>query len=218
MADLKDETLRRAQELANFKLLASGDIPKIDLYMEQVTSLLEQEMGPSLRRKDESVFTNTMINNYSKEGVLPRPENKRYNRRHIITLIYIFLLKQNLPMPEIKRFTSHIENAEQLDKMYDIFYDLVGGYEKTYRKDIEDKLSRIEHQCKDKGVTDESSIALTLIALLSFEASLNTMLSSRLLDYCKEKREERLQQEEVRKAREQAGNEQEAQENNQKEK
>ena len=102
--------------------------------------------------------------------------------------------------------------------MYDIFYDLVGGYEKTYRKDIEDKLSRIEHQCKDKGVTDESSIALTLIALLSFEASLNTMLSSRLLDYCKEKREERLQQEEVHKAREQAGNEQEAQENNQKEK
>ena len=79
MSDLKDETLRRAQELADFKLLSSGDIPKIDLYMEQVTSLLEQEMGPSLRRKDESVFTNTMINNYSKEGVLPRPENKRYN-------------------------------------------------------------------------------------------------------------------------------------------
>ena len=56
MSDLKDETLRRAQELADFKLLSSGDIPKIDLYMEQVTSLLEQEMGPSLRRKDESVF------------------------------------------------------------------------------------------------------------------------------------------------------------------
>ena len=191
MSDLKDETLRRAQELADFKLLSSGDIPKIDLYMEQVTSLLEQEMGPSLRRKDESVFTNT-----SKEGVLPRPENKRYNRRHIITLIYIFLLKQNLPMPEIKRFTSHIENTEQLDNMYGIFYDLVGGYEKAYRKDIEEKLSRIEHQCKDQGVTDESSIALTLIALLSFEAALNTMLSSQLLDYCKEKKEERLQQEE----------------------
>lgn len=196
MSDLKDETLRRAQELADFKLLSSGDIPKIDLYMEQVTSLLEQEMRPSLRRKDESVFTNTMINNYSKEGVLPRPENKRYNRRHIITLIYIFLLKQNLPMPEIKRFTSHIENTEQLDNMYGIFYDLVGGYEKAYRKDIEEKLSRIEHQCKDQGVTDESSIALTLIALLSFEAALNTMLSSQLLDYCKEKKEERLQQEE----------------------
>ena len=45
MSDLKDETLRRAQELADFKLLSSGDIPKIDLYMEQVTSLLEQEIG-----------------------------------------------------------------------------------------------------------------------------------------------------------------------------
>lgn len=189
MADLKDETLRRAQELADFKLLASGDIPKIDLYMEQVTSLLEQEMGPNLRRKNESVFTNTMINNYSKEGVLPRPENKRYNRRHIITLIYIFLLKQNLPMPEIKRFTSQIDSAEQLDKMYDVFYGLVGGYEKEYRKDIADKFSRIEQQCKEKGVTDEGSLALTLIALLSFEASLNTLISSSLLDYCNELRE-----------------------------
>ena len=27
MSDLKDETLRRAQELADFKLLSSGDIP-----------------------------------------------------------------------------------------------------------------------------------------------------------------------------------------------
>ena len=50
MSDLKDETLRRAQELADFKLLSSGDIPKIDLYMEQVTSL---------------------INTYSKQGVHP---------------------------------------------------------------------------------------------------------------------------------------------------
>ncbi len=193
MADLREETLRRAQELAHFQLLASSDIPKIDLYMEQVTSLLEQEMGPSLRRRDESVFTNTMINNYSKEGVLPRPENKRYNRRHILTLIYIFLLKQNLPMPEIKRFTSQIESAEQLDKMYAVFYDLVGNYEQSYQQEIADKLSQIERQCSEKGVTDEISLALTMIALLSFEASLNTMLSSRLLDYCREKREEEAQ-------------------------
>ena len=92
MSDLKDETLRRAQELADFKLLSSGDIPKIDLYMEQVTSLLEQEMGPSLRRKDESVFTNTMINNYSKEVCSP-PENNATTAAILITLIYIFLLK-----------------------------------------------------------------------------------------------------------------------------
>ena len=45
MSDLKDETLRRAQELADFKLLSSGDIPKIDLYMEQVTSCWSRKWG-----------------------------------------------------------------------------------------------------------------------------------------------------------------------------
>lgn len=188
MSNFNDKILGRAAEVTGFKLLASSDVPKIDLYMEQVTSLLEQEMGDSLRRKDECVFTNTMINNYSKDGVLPRPQNKRYNRRHILTLIYIFLLKQNLQIPEIKRFTSMIQSPEQLDVMYDIFYEIVGGYTEQYLKNVEEKINLVEQKFEDRGIKDDEMLAMTVISLLSFEAKMNTSLSSCLLDLCEEER------------------------------
>lgn len=188
MNDFTEKILNRAEAVSDFHLLASTDIPKIDLYMEQVTSLLEQEMGDSLRRKNECVFTNTMINNYSKDGVLPRPKNKRYNRRHILTLIYIFLLKQNLQIPEIKRFTSMIESAEQLDVMYDIFYEIVAGYSEQYLKNVEEKIDLVEQKFADRGIEDDEMITMTVISLLSFEAKMSTNLSSSLLDLCEEER------------------------------
>lgn len=196
MNDFTEKILSRAESVTDFHLLSSSDIPKIDLYMEQVTSLLEQEMGDSLRRKDECVFTNTMINNYSKDGVLPRPQNKRYNRRHILTLIYIFLLKQNLQIPEIKRFTSMIESAEQLDVMYDIFYEIVAGYSEQYLKNVEEKIDLVERKFAARGIEDDEMLTMTVISLLSIEAKMSTNLSTSLLNLCEEERAGRTESEE----------------------
>ena len=87
--ELKNNIVEQAKDITDVNLVDPRDIPKIDLYMEQVTSFLEQEMGESFRFHDECVFTGTMINNYTKAGVLPRPSNKRYSRRHVLTLISI---------------------------------------------------------------------------------------------------------------------------------
>lgn len=178
-----DEILREAQKLVNFKMLNANDIPKIDLYMEQIISFLESEMGDSLRRKNESVFTSTMINNYAKVGVLPRPENKKYNRRHILTLIYIFMLKQNLSIPDIKAFTSLIESDEQLDKMYDIFHSLVSDFAEPYIGAISGSLKIIDEKLEKEDIENQENIkALTFISLMSFSAMICTMLCGKLLD------------------------------------
>ena len=93
MAD-NDRITDFVENVLDAELLRVENIPKIDLYMEQMISFLEEEIGGMLRRSDESVFTKTMVNNYTKFGILPRPDKKKYNRRHMIYLIYIFLLKQ----------------------------------------------------------------------------------------------------------------------------
>ncbi|MCR4924907.1 MAG: DUF1836 domain-containing protein [Clostridiales bacterium] len=181
--DFNKEVLEIAKEIADFKMVDSNDIPKIDLYMEQVISFLEQEMGDSLRRNDENVFTSTMINNYTKAGVLPRPENKKYNRRHILTLIYIFMLKQNLSMPEIKAFTSSIQDTQQLEKMYDIFYSVINEVSDAYVDAIEDALKIIDHKLEDKhSENDELTKALTFISFMSFQAMISTMICGKLLE------------------------------------
>lgn len=197
--DLKKEIVEQAKDITDVDLVDPRDIPKIDLYMEQVTSFLEQEMGESFRFHDECVFTGTMINNYTKAGVLPRPSNKRYSRRHVLTLIFIYLLKQNLSIPEIKRFTGFIEDQDKLEHMYNLFRELLGDCVQKYVSYIDEKLDMIDRKFEEHGIDDDEMKALTFISLISFDATINTKLSSRVLDLLEEKRESERKAEEARK-------------------
>lgn len=197
--DLKQEIVEQARDITDVDLVDPRDIPKIDLYMEQVTSFLEQEMGESFRFHDECVFTGTMINNYTKAGVLPRPSNKRYSRRHVLTLIFIYLLKQNLSIPEIKRFTGFIEDQDKLEHMYNLFRELLGDCAQKYVSYIDEKLDMIDRKFEEHGIDDDEMKALTFISLISFDATINTKLSSRVLDLLEEKRESERKAEEARK-------------------
>ena len=197
--DLKKEIVEQAKDITDVDLVDPRDIPKIDLYMEQVTSFLEQEMGESFRFHDECVFTGTMINNYTKAGVLPRPSNKRYSRRHVLTLIFIYLLKQNLSIPEIKRFTGFIEDQDKLEHMYNLFRELLGDCAQKYVSYIDEKLDMIDRKFEEHGIDDDEMKALTFISLISFDATINTKLSSRVLDLLEEKRESERKSEEAHK-------------------
>lgn len=74
-------------------------IPDIDLYMDQVISYMtRQHIGFSL--DGEETLTSAMINNYIKNGLLPRAKGKRYSREHIGYLSAICLLKQVLSVGE----------------------------------------------------------------------------------------------------------------------
>lgn len=52
-------------------------IPSIDLYMDQVTTYLDSLLSSNLRSQEDKVFTKTMINNYTKDGLLPSPVKKK---------------------------------------------------------------------------------------------------------------------------------------------
>ena len=42
------------------------DIPNIDLYMDQVTTFMEEQLSSTKRYEDDKILTKTMINNYAK--------------------------------------------------------------------------------------------------------------------------------------------------------
>ena len=42
------------------------EIPNIDLYMDQVTTFMEEHLKDSKRYEEDKVLTKTMINNYAK--------------------------------------------------------------------------------------------------------------------------------------------------------
>ena len=74
------------------------DIPNLDLYMDQVITVFEEKLSGNKRREEDKLLTKTMINNYSKAGILQPIKGKKYSKEHILQMLFIYNLKQTLLM------------------------------------------------------------------------------------------------------------------------
>ena len=84
------DVLGRLDKLSYVKL---EKIPELDLYMDQVTSFMEEQLKDTKRNQEDKVLTKTMINNYAKNRLIPAPEKKKYSKEHMLLLIYIYYYK-----------------------------------------------------------------------------------------------------------------------------
>lgn len=73
-------------------------LPDIGLYMDQVVTLMERTFGGALPKGE---ITKSMVNNYVKVELIPRPVGKKYDREHLAMLLMIGVLKQALSMESI---------------------------------------------------------------------------------------------------------------------
>ncbi len=119
------------QAAVNDSELTSGEIPSIDLYIDQIINLLESAMSSNKRREEDKLLTKTMINNYSKEGLLKPIKGKKYSKEHIIQMLIIYELKQVLSIGDIKTVLDQYNKNESFDSeafigIYDQFLALKG--------------------------------------------------------------------------------------------
>lgn len=121
MNDQLRELLAEAVRDAN---LRSTDIPAIDLYLDQIMSLFADAQSKGAEHFAERQLTKTMINNYSKDGLIMPVKGKKYTREHIVQMLLIYSLKNTLSMVEIKRVLSDVYEKEvSLPDSYDGFID-----------------------------------------------------------------------------------------------
>ena len=90
------EILDLIRSMQNIDFITPEDIPNIDLYMDQVTTFMDEHLVSSKRFDDDKILTKTMINNYTKNNLLPPPNKKKYSKEHILLLIYIYYFKNFL--------------------------------------------------------------------------------------------------------------------------
>ena len=95
-------------------------LPELKLYMDQVLTLLEKELAVA-SLDGENPVTSSMINNYVKDGVLPRPDKKKYGREHLAMLYMIAMLKSQLPLPQIAQLSEELAFGENIQPLYDDF-------------------------------------------------------------------------------------------------
>ena len=98
-----------------------NELPEIDLYLDQVVNYLEKYLSKYNVNKDDKVITKTMINNYVKQGIMPAPEKKKYNRTHLAYLMVICILKQVYSIGDIGKLISETIKFFELSKAYNRF-------------------------------------------------------------------------------------------------
>ena len=66
-------------------------LPDFALYMDQVLSYMDRQ---GLRFDGDDGLTAAMVNNYTKSGLAPRAEGKKYSREHLAYFTVICILKR----------------------------------------------------------------------------------------------------------------------------
>ena len=83
-------------------------IPDIPLYMDQLTTFMDERLAKSKRYPEDKVLTKTMINNYAKNNLLPPPIKKKYTKEHTLLLIFIYYFKNMLSFHDIETLFAPI--------------------------------------------------------------------------------------------------------------
>src|SRR5690554_4718562 len=119
------------------------DIPKIDLYMDQVIQLFENKYGETKRNDDEKILTKTMINNYAKAKLLFPIKNKKYSKEHLILISLIYQMKGALSIKDIDDVLNGIKGetteAGALEQFYQAFHRLSSKNREELREDIDEQ-------------------------------------------------------------------------------
>ena len=92
---VSEEMKTFCHQVMDYRLPRWKELPEFDIYMDQLITLVRKYLSV-LFEEEDAVITSSMINNYVKAGLIPKPEKKRYNAQHIASLIVITLMKQML--------------------------------------------------------------------------------------------------------------------------
>ena len=101
--DMTDLLNSITENLKRIDYIKPEEIPNIDLYMDQVTTFMDEHLAGTKRRDEDKILTKTMINNYSKNNLLPyRPSKKKYSKRLYFFLYLFTTLKSILSIKGIE--------------------------------------------------------------------------------------------------------------------
>ena len=167
--DTIDKILAWSREIRTSNAVEWNRLPEIYLYMDQVLTYMNKQLRLYERNENESLLTSSMINNYVKDGVLPRPEQKKYSREHLAILLVICMLKQVLSIQDISSLVRTLLKDASQSEMYNRFCEAQSAA-------LQQVCDRVE-KAAPKGEAELTRLAIEL----SVEANARRTASERIL-------------------------------------
>ena len=177
--------------LKKMKYIMPDDIPNIDLYMDQVTTFMDKHLKSSKRYSEDKLLTKTMINNYTKNKLLPPPINKKYTKEHMFLLIFIYYFKNILTINDIqsifnpltKRFYGGKSDIG-LEEIYEEIFELENDLTDILTKDMVRKMAKAKESFEFVKDDDDRDF-LTLFAficILCYDVYMRKHVIEQLID------------------------------------
>lgn len=106
------------ERLEGERPVAWEELPDIGLYMDQLISYMPRQL---IHYGEGEVLTSAMVNNYIKDGAMPRAEGKRYTRTHLAYLTALCALKQVLSVKDAGLLLEAASAGREPRALYDQF-------------------------------------------------------------------------------------------------
>ena len=114
-----DELLELKQRMEQGRPASWEQLPDIALYMDQIISFMPRQL---IHFNDRDTLTSAMVNNYIKDGLVPRAEGKRYGPIHLGYLTAVCALKKVLPVRGIGTLFSAVQERNKTPEyLYNYF-------------------------------------------------------------------------------------------------
>lgn len=181
------------KEWIRLDYIVPDDIPDIELYMDQVTTFMDTHLSCSKRYADDKTLTKTMINNYTKNNLMPPPTKKKYTKNHIYLLIYIYYFKNFLSISDIQKLLAPMtnrfyESGKSDSPNFSSIYETLFQLEHDHYYELKDNVFQSLEASKavfDEIENEEDRNFLqnfAFITLLSYDIYMKKQLVERMLD------------------------------------
>jgi DNA-binding transcriptional MerR regulator len=192
----KRELLDMIQGFNTIDFITPETVPDIDLYMDQITTFMDTHLASCKRYPDDKILTKTMINNYTKNDLIPPPVRKKYSKEHVLLLIFVYYMKDFLSISDIKTLIDPLKDSffQPTDEgitMHEI-YQRISGLEKAQInpiiEDLNENLSTALDAFADVDEDDRDYLqTFAFICLLSIDVYVKKQLIEHLADEIAEK-------------------------------
>ena len=179
--------LEKYNHLAYIKPAA---LPNIELYMDQVTTFMDEKLESFKRYPDDKILTKTMINNYTKNDLLPPSDKKKYSQEHLLMLIFIYYLKNILSISDIQTLLAPLSERYFDNKdgktLKDIYKDITlleASTFKPFYKDILRKINIAENSFTDMPEDEQEYLQnFAMVCMLAFDVYLKKQMIETIID------------------------------------
>ena len=182
------ELLDRLKEIS---YVQPDELPNIDLYMDQVTTFMDRHLASSKRYDEDKLLTKTMINNYTKNELLPSPNKKKYSKDHMYLLILIYYLKSVLSITDIQAILKPLnekffDGAGEVpfEKIYEEIFAIQKAQSDVVAKDLARKWKAVQGTYDEVKSKDQQEFLrkLSLICMLSFDVYMKKQIIEQMID------------------------------------